>query len=83
MVPYIYDISPSVKTCIVNTVSKGNIVAEYGNKGKQRLITKLENAKAWMTWYFNLVGDGVPHESQIHLPCWETQKVYIGDTLKT
>lgn len=71
---HIYMISHRRLTRIVKSVSKGNIVAEHGNRGKRRLNTKSESAKAWMTRYFNLVGDRMPHKSQIHLPCWETQK---------
>ena len=28
----------------------------------------------WMERYFHLVGDKMPHNGQIHLPSWETQK---------
>lgn len=47
---------------------------EHGNKGRKRLSTRVECAVAWMTRYFNLVGDKMPHNKQIHLPSWETQK---------
>ena len=33
-----------------------------------------EDAKSWMSWYFNLVGDHMPHTSRIHLPSWDSQK---------
>ena len=70
----IYRISHRRLSRIVQSVSHGWIVAEHGNKGKQRSNTKSESAIAWMTKYFNLVGDKMPHNSQIHLPSWETQK---------
>ena len=59
---------------LLKSVSQGVMVAEHGNKGRRKSNTKSANAKARMTKYFNLVGDKMPHNSQIHLPSWETQK---------
>ena len=54
------------------------VVIQHGNKGKQRSNTKSESVIAWMQRYFHLVGDKMPHNPQIHLLSWETQKdVYI------
>ena len=47
---------------------------EHGNKGAKRPSIRGESAKAWMTRYFNLVVDKMPHNKQIHLPSWDTQK---------
>lgn len=58
----------------LKSASLGQVIAEHGNKGKKRMNTKSENAKAWMQRYFDLIGDRMPHKSQIHLPSWETQK---------
>ena len=58
----------------LKSASLGQVIAEHGNKGKKRMNTKSENAKAWMQRYFHLIGDRMPHNSQIHLPSWETQK---------
>ena len=77
----IYVVSHRRVCCIVKAISCGNKLAEHGNKGKRRSNTKSESTKAWMTRYFNLVGDKMPHNSQIHLPSWETQKdVYVRYT---
>ena len=65
----------------MKAVLDGKTVAEHGNKGRRRTNTKSESTKAWMKKYFNLVGDKMPHNSQIHLPSWETQKdVYMRYT---
>lgn len=32
------------------------------------LSTKVIEAKAWMTSYFNRIGDSMPHMDQVHLP---------------
>lgn len=58
----------------LKSASLGQVIAEHGNKGKKRMNTKSESAKAWMQRYFDLIGDRMPHNSQIHLPSWETQK---------
>lgn len=70
----IYRISYRRLSRILKSVSSGSMVAEHGNKGRRKTNTKSDSAKAWMTKYFNLVGDKMPHNSQIHLPSWETQK---------
>ena len=78
---HIYNISHRQVTRIVKAVLDGKTVAEHGNKGRRRTNTKSESTKAWMNKYFNLVGDKMPHNSQIHLPSWETQKdVYMRYT---
>lgn len=58
----------------LKSASLGQVIAEHGNKGKKRMNTKSENAKAWMQRYFDLIGDRMPHNKQVHLPSWETQK---------
>lgn len=67
-------ISPKRVSRVAKSVSLGMVTAEHGNKGKKRINTKSEIAKAWMNHYFHLVGDHMPHNKQIHLPSWETQK---------
>ena len=52
---------------------------EHGNLGKKRRNTKTEAAITWMDRYFNLIGDKMPDENQIHLPCWER---YISSILQ-
>ncbi len=77
----LYGVSSRRLSRLVKSVSDGVLVAEHGNKGRRRSNTKSNSAKAWMTKYFHLVGDKMPHNSQIHLPSWETQKdVYMRYT---
>lgn len=77
----IYGVPYSRLRHLLKSVSQGVMVAEHGNKSRRRSYTKSANAKAWMTKYFNLVGDKMLHNSQIHLPSWETQKdVYLRYT---
>lgn len=77
----VFKISERKISRLVKSVSSGTLVAEHGNKGKRRANTKSESAKAWMAKYFHLVGDKMPHKSQIHLPSWETQKdIYMRYT---
>ena len=59
---------------VKKSVKEGQVFVEHGNKGVRRPSVRAETAKAWMTRYFHLVGDKMPHNSQIHLPSWETQK---------
>ena len=44
------------------------------NLGRRRVNTKAESVSSWMDSYFNLIGDKMPTNDQIHLPSWETQK---------
>ena len=53
-------------------------VAEHGNKGRKRPLTKTEDAIAWMNKYFNLLGDHMPNSNRIHLPSWDSQKYVYG-----
>lgn len=63
---------------IKRSVSLGHIKIEHGNKGVKRPSLRTEDATAWMRRYFHLIGDKMPHNRQIHLPSWETQKdVYL------
>lgn len=70
----VHEISPARLARLRKSVLKGQKKFEHGNKGKKRLNTRTEGAKAWMTRYFHLVGDKMPNKDQIHLPSWETQK---------
>ena len=67
-------ISPKRVSRVFKSVSVGMVTAEHGNKGKKRINTKSEIAHTWMNRYFQLVGDRMPHNNQLHLPSWETQK---------
>lgn len=35
---------------------------------------KYQSAKAWMSHYFNQIGDRMPHIEQLHLPCFLSKK---------
>ena len=70
----VHAISPARFARLKKSVIKGQKEFEHGNKGKKRFNTRTEGAKAWMTRYFHLIGDKMPHKNQIHLPSWETQK---------
>ena len=70
----VHEISPACFARLRKSVLKGQKEIEHGNKGKKRSNTRTEGAKAWMTRYFHLVGDKMPHKDQIHLPSWESQK---------
>jgi len=70
----VHSISQRRVSRVLKSVSHGQVVAQHGNKGKKRVNTKSQCAKTWMERYFHLVGDKMPHNSQIHLPSWETQK---------
>ena len=67
-------ISPKRVSRVTKSISLGMVTSEHGNKGKKRMNTKSESAKVWMSRYFHLVGDHMPHSNQLHLPSWETQK---------
>ena len=57
---------PSVQRC--------ECIVEHGNKGRRRVCDRTEDARAWMERYFHLIGDKMPHNGQVHLPSWDTQK---------
>ena len=59
---------------ISSNVAQGFLNVQHGNKGRKRNNTTSDVAKTWMERYFHLVGDKMPHNDQIHLPSWETQK---------
>ncbi len=59
---------------VIKSVSAGQVLVEHGNRGVKRPSLRAETARAWMARYFHLVGDKMPHNSQVHLPSWETQK---------
>lgn len=59
---------------VLKLVALGQKAVEHGNKGKQKVNTKTENAKIWMERYFHLIGDKMPNSNQIHLPSWDKQK---------
>ena len=62
-------VSRATKSVIAN-----NLIVEHGNAGRKRPTTKCDSAKTWMERYFNLIGDKMPHNGQIHLPSWESRK---------
>ena len=70
----IYKVSEKQLSRISRNVARGLLNVHHGNKGRKRNNTKSEVAKTWMERYFHLVGDKMPHNNQIHLPSWETQK---------
>lgn len=71
----VYDVSEKRVSGIVSSISKGLLCSiEHGNKGKKRPAERSEDAVAWMKRYFHLIGDHMPHNNQIHLPSWDTQK---------
>ena len=59
---------------VKKSVSLGQSTIYHGNMGVKRPSERADIAKAWMMRYFNLVGDKMPHNKQIHLPSWDTQK---------
>jgi len=59
-------------------VNNGGLISEHGNKGKKKESIKTSEAKTWMERYFNLIGDKMPHNGQIHLSSWETRRdIYL------
>lgn len=82
----VHGISLRQLTRVTKCVSLGQVTTEHGNRGKKRYNTKSSGAKAWMSRYFHLIGDKMPHNDQIHLPSWETQKDlfvrYEGDMIQ-
>ena len=52
---------------------------KYQRKPVNRVqSTKVSEAKAWMTHFFHLLGDHIPHIQQIHLPHFLTKRdVYV------
>ena len=59
---------------VSRNVASGFTKVSHGNAGRKRTNAKSEIAKTWMERYFHLIGDKMPHNEQIHLPSWETQK---------
>ena len=70
----IHSISQQRMSRALKLVSSGEVLIEHGNKDKQKVSQKSNMARIWMDRYFNLIGDKMPHNSQIHLPSWETRK---------
>ena len=70
----VHGVSSRQLSRVTNRVSLGQVTTEHGNKGKRRYNAKSSGAKAWMDRYFHLIGDKMPHNNQVHLPSWETQK---------
>ena len=70
----IYSVSRRTLSRMTKEISLGENQIAHGNQGKKRLNTKKESVVAWMERYFNLIGDKMPDNNQIHLPSWETQK---------
>ena len=74
-------LSVSQRTILTTLVTAESNVIQHGNKGKERPLVKTEDATAWMGRYFHLVGDHMPHNSQIHLQSWDSQK-YVYERYK-
>ena len=70
----VHGVSSRQLSRVTQCVSLGQVTTEHGNKGKKRCNSKSSGAKAWMDRYFHLIGDKMPHNNQVHLPSWETQK---------
>ena len=51
------------------------VVTLFRRKGVSRTeATKVAEAKAWMTYFFNHIGDHMPHVQKVHLPHFLTKK---------
>ena len=70
----VLSLSPKRVSRVLKAVANGQKIIEHGNKGKKRCNSRSTGAKAWMERYFHLIGDKMPHNNQVHLPSWETQK---------
>ena len=70
----VHSLSPKRVSRVLKAVTNGQKIIQHGNKGKKRCNSRSTGAKAWMERYFHLIGDKMPHNNQIHLPSWETQK---------
>ena len=50
-------------------------VTQFRRQGVSRTeATKVAEAKAWMTYFFNRIGDHMPHVQKVHLPHFLTKK---------
>ena len=50
-------------------------VTQFSRKRISRTeATKVAEAKAWMTYFFNRIGDHMPHVQNVHLPHFLTKK---------
>ena len=70
----LYSINTKRLDRVIRSISDGDISHTHGNKGRKRKGTKSVPLTIWMERYFNLIGDKMPHNNQIHLPSWETRK---------
>ena len=70
----VHGISERCLTCVKKEVGKRQMLLEHGNMGIKKPFIRKDTAQTWMTKYFNLIGDKMPHNNQIHLPSWNTQK---------
>jgi len=70
----VYSISQRKLNRMLKDISFGECRVVHGNQGKKRVNTKSESVAVWMERYFQLIGDKMPTNNQIHLPSWETQK---------
>lgn len=43
---------------------------------------KYQSARAWMSHYFNKIGDRMPHIQQLHLPCFLSKKMVYSMMLQ-
>ena len=69
----VYSISQRKLNRMLKDISFGECTVVHGNMGKKRVNTKADSVAVWMERYFNLIGDKMPTNSQVHLPSWETQ----------
>lgn len=62
--------------------SKGCTSARHGNVGRRKLTEKTTLALSWMRSYFRMVGDYMPHKSEVHLPRIYTKKMLYQRMIK-
>ena len=53
---------------------QGFVTVQHGTRTNKRNNAKSETGKIWMECYFQLIGDKMPHNGQIHFPSWEIKK---------
>lgn len=70
----VFKLSPKRLRQLAHSVSLRHYSFPHGNQGKKRNTIRVDEAKAWMDIYFNLIGDKLPDKNKIHLPSWDTQK---------
>ena len=61
-----------IKSCFTNFLKGLHCSGE--KESVELKLPKVAEAKAWMTYFFNRIGDHMPHVQKVHLPHFLTKK---------